>query len=142
MQRYIISTLLLVVGWNIQAQTIDDLYREFHDVTDTTRTKVWWFHGEDRTTREGITADLEAFKAAGLQGVVYYDQQHGPGTEHSLKAMSPEWWAMLKFSALECKRIGLSFDINISNGYCCGGPWITPEQGMQCVKSTEITGKR
>lgn len=116
---------------------IDQMYAGFRQVPDSVRTKIWWFHGEDRTTREGITADLEGFKAAGLQGVVYYDQQHGKGTEHSLKAMSQEWWDMLKFSAQEAKRLGLSFDINISNGYCCGGSWITPELGMQCVRSTE-----
>ena len=138
----IIAFILFAMGLlSAQAQTIDDIYREFRSVPDTTRTKVWWFHGEDRTTREGITADLEAYKEGGVGGVVYYDQQHGPGTEHSLKAMSTEWWAMLKFAAQEAKRLGLSFDINISNGYCCGGPWITPELGMKCVKSTEITIK-
>ena len=34
---------------------------------------VWWFFGETPTTREGITADLEAFKQQGVGGVVYYD---------------------------------------------------------------------
>lgn len=133
--------LLVASATLVTAQTVEQMYHGFKSVPDSVRTKTWWFHGEDRTTREGITADLEGFKKAGLQGVVYYDQQHGQGTEHSLKAMSPEWWQMLKFSALEAKRLGLSFDINISNGYCCGGPWITPELGMQCVKSTETVVK-
>jgi hypothetical protein len=31
---------------------------------DSTRTKVWWFHGETETTKECITADLTAFKKA------------------------------------------------------------------------------
>ena len=72
---------------------------------DSTRTKVWWFHGEGPTTHEGITADLEAFKAAGVGGVVYYDQVHGPA-EDALDAFSPEWWEMLKFAALEARRVG------------------------------------
>lgn len=139
--RRILLVCLFAIGTSAAAQTVERMYAGFRQVPDSVRTKTWWFHGEDRTTREGITADLEGFKRAGLQGVVYYDQQHGQGTEHSLKAMSREWWQMLKFAALEAKRLGLSFDINISNGYCCGGPWITPELGMQCVRSTETTVK-
>ena len=141
MKKILLSATISLVACSINAQNISQLFQGFHNVPDSVRTKTWWFHGEDRTTREGITADLEGFKAAGLQGVVYYDQQHGRGTEYSLKAMSPEWWQMLKFSAQEAKRLGLSFDINISNGYCCGGPWITPELGMQCVRSSEIIVK-
>ena len=40
---------------------------------------MWWFFGETETTREGITADLETFKEAGVGGVVYYDHVHGKG---------------------------------------------------------------
>lgn len=122
---------------SLHAQTIDDIFREFQAVPDTTRTKVWWFHGENVTTREGITADLEAYKDAGVGGVVYYDQQHGPGTPDAAPAMSDEWWSMLKYAAKEAKRLNLSFEVNISNGYVCGGPWITPELGMQAVFSKE-----
>lgn len=136
--RYIAVTLFQFGALTLSAQTVDEMFDSFSRVPDSTRTKTWWFHGENVTTREGITADLEAFKAAGLQGVVYYDQQHGPGTPDALKAMSPEWWQMLKFAGQEAMRLGLSFDINISNGYVCGGPWITPELSMQCVRSSEV----
>ena len=112
-------------------------YREFVSPEDSTRTKVWWFHGETETTREGITADLEAYKAAGVGGVVYYDQAHAP-SEAALDGLSPEWWEMLEFAAAEAKRIGLSFEVNISNGYVAGGPWITPEMGMQRLCSSEL----
>lgn len=113
-------------------------YREFASPQDSTRTKVWWFHGETETTREGITADLEAFKAAGIGGVVYYDQVHGPAV-NALDGMSPEWWEMLGFAAAEAKRTGLSFEVNISNGFVAGGPWITREMSMQRLCSSEVT---
>src|SRR5574344_2550692 len=115
---------------------IRQAFNEFQHPQDSTRTKVWWFHGETRTTREGITADLEAFKEAGVGGVVYYDQVHGNGAG-AFDAMSREWWDMLKFAAKEAKRLGLSFEINISNGYVAGGPWITKDMGMQQVCSSE-----
>lgn len=130
--------LLLFAGVStLQAQTVDDIYKEFKEVPDSTRTKVWWFHGENQTTREGITADLEAYREQGVGGVVYYDQQHGPGTPDAFPSLSKEWWEMLKFSAQEAKRLNLSFEINISNGYVCGGPWITPDLGIKALYSQE-----
>ena len=108
----------------------------FRTPPDEARTKVWWFHGETPTTREGITADLEAFHAAGVGGVVYYDQVHGPA-EGALDAFSPQWWEMLKFAALEARRLGLTFEINLSNGYVAGGPWISPEYSMQRLCSSD-----
>lgn len=104
---------------------------------DSTRTKVWWFHGETETTREGITADLEAFRRAGVGGVVYYDQVHNKKTPGALRALSPGWWEMLVFSAREAERLGLSFECHVSNGYVAGGPWITPELGMQMLLATD-----
>lgn len=133
--------LTLITVMNTSAQSIEQLYQTFKAVPDSTKSKVWWFHGENITTREGITADLEAFKAVGMKGVIYYDMQHGKGAPDALKAMSPEWWEMLKFAAQEAKRIGLTFEINISNGYVAGGPWVTPDLQMQAVNSSEIVIK-
>ena len=77
------------------ATTMQQAWEEFANPADSTRTKVWWFHGETETTREGITADLEAYKRAGVGGVVYYDQVHGKG-ENAFDAFSQEWWEMLR----------------------------------------------
>ena len=109
----------------------------FDHPQDSARTKVWWFHGETIGTHEGITADLEAFKAQGVGGVVYYDQVHGQG-EGAFKVFSPEWWDELIFSSQEAKRIGLNFEANASNGYVAGGRWITPDKSMQRLATTEL----
>jgi len=121
---------------------IEAAAREFRSPHDSTRTKLWWFHGEGPTSREGISADLEAFKEAGVGGVVYYDQVHGDG-KGALDALSHEWWEMLKFAASEAKRLGLSFEINVSNGFVAGGPWISEEYGMQrlCSSDTLVSTK-
>ncbi len=109
----------------------------FDHPQDTARTKVWWFHGETVGTHEGITADLEAFKQQGVGGVVYYDQVHGDG-EGASKVFSPEWWDELLFSSQEARRLGLSFEVNCSNGYVAGGKWITPDKSMQSLACTEM----
>ncbi|MDE6561959.1 MAG: hypothetical protein K2K75_11315 [Muribaculaceae bacterium] len=110
----------------------DSLWNSFINPSNEARTKLWWFHGETETTREGIDADLQAFKDAGIGGVVFYDQTHG-NQEGACPALSQDWWEMLKYAALKAKEVGLTFDIASTNGYVAGGPWITPENGMQKI---------
>jgi hypothetical protein len=117
--------------------TLEKALFGFENPQDSTRTKTWWFHGDTETTTEGIPADLEAFKRAGIGGVVYYDQSHGRA-ENALPGFSPEWWKMLRFSAEEAKRTGLSFEIHVSNGFVAGGPWITNEYSMKRLAATEL----
>ena len=114
----------------------NDLWEKFTKPSDAARTKVWWFHGETETTEEGIDADLEAFKAKGIGGVVFYDQVHSKATG-AFPSMSPEWWHTLKYAAKKAKQLGLTFEVAASNGYVSGGPWITPELGMQQIATID-----
>ena len=114
------------------AKADNNLWEKFCHPSDAARTKVWWFHGETVTTEEGIDADLEAFKEKGVGGVVFYDQVHSKASG-AFPAMSPEWWQMLKYAARKANQLGLTFEVAASNGYVAGGPWITPELGMQQV---------
>lgn len=125
------ASLLLMAG-NAYADETDTLWESFLSPRNEARTKLWWFHGETVTTKEGIDADLQAFKDAGIGGVVYYDQTHGK-QEGAFPAMSKEWWDMLKYAALKAKELGLTFDVASTNGYVAGGPWITPEMGMKKI---------
>ncbi|MEN2412271.1 glycosyl hydrolase [Flavobacterium mesophilum] len=122
---------------NSHTDTLSSAKFGFYNPQDSTRTKAWWFHGETETTKVGITADLEAFKKAGVGGVIYYDQSHGKAI-NALEGFSKEWWAMLRFSAEEAARIGLTFELHLSNGYVAGGPWITNETSMKRLTATEI----
>jgi len=119
-----------------QVKSQKSLATGFDYPQDTARTKVWWFFGETETTREGITADLEAFRKAGVGGVIYYDQVHGKG-EGADKVFDAHWWQSLIFASQEAKRLGLSFEANIGNGYVAGGKWITPDRSMQRLVMSE-----
>lgn len=112
------------------SEPTDELWKNFCNPPDTTRTKLWWFHGETPTTMEGIDADLESFKKQGVGGVVFYDQVHGKG-EGAYPSMSKEWWDALKHAALKARELGLSFEMAAGNGYVAGGPWITPDLAMK-----------
>ena len=110
------------------------MWRAFVSPPDSTRTKLWWFHGETETTEEGIDADLDAFKSNGIGGVVFYDQVHSTGNG-AFPSMSGSWWKMLRHAAIKARDLGMTFEVAASNGYVAGGPWITPGLGM---KRTEI----
>ena len=123
----------------MEAQTMKQLQRLWQEPTQEYRMKTWWFFGYERTTDEGIRADVKALKDAGFGGVVYYDQNHANDAKANgaEDAFSPEWWRHLRLAASEAKRAGLSFELNISNGYCAGGRWIDSEHAMQRVASAE-----
>lgn len=136
MKRYTLFIIFTTVVFSLQAENNTSLYNAFLHPQDSARTKVWWFFGNTETTREGITADLEAFKQQGIGGVVYYDQVHGEPSDAD-ELFSPQWWQHLLFAAKEAKRLGLTFDANITNGYAVGGKWITPDKSMQQLLATE-----
>ena len=133
--------MLTVVSAQQQDRPIDGrIQRLWRNPSSDYRMKTWWFFGYERTTDEGITADAEALKEAGFGGVVYYDQQHAKdaSAQGAEDAFSLDWWHHLRFAAAEARRCGLSFELNISNGYCAGGRWIDAAHAMQRVAAAEI----
>jgi hypothetical protein len=116
--------------------TADELERSFPNPPASAKPAIWWFWGESVTTDHGITQDLEALKRAGFGGVVVYEQlfTDRPG---ALKSLSPEWLARFRFAVAECARLGMTLEVNASNGYVAGGPWITQELGMQRLIASE-----
>ena len=142
-QRFLIITVL-ASAFNLPAQAQID-FKQFHNPSREYGIKTWWFFGYERTTDEGITADALSFADAGFGGVVYYDQNHAstPSPEAD-KAFSLEWWEHMEKAAREAQAAGLSFEMNISNGFVAGGAWIDPAHAMQRVSSAEVrvTGGR
>lgn len=131
-RQYLILSFILLLSVLTCTAGSDRIWNSFINPDNEARTKLWWFHGETETTKEGIDADLQAFKDAGIGGVVFYDQTHG-NQEGAYPALSPDWWDMIKYAALRAKELGLEFDVASTNGYVAGGPWITPENGMQKI---------
>lgn len=138
----IISILsLLLPAWNGALAQIDQKAATlWRNPTTEYRMKAWWFFGYEGTTDDGITADVESLRNAGFGGVVYYDQNHAKDAKANgaEDAFSPQWWHHLRFAAEEARRTGLSFEVNISNGYCAGGRWIDAPHAMQRVASATL----
>jgi hypothetical protein len=120
-----------------QPEAADPLARGFAQPPDTARPWVYWFWMDGNLSREGITADLEAMKRAGLGGVIIMEVNVGI-PQGPVKFMGPEWRELFKHVAAEAARLGLEIDLNASPGWTgSGGPWIKPEQSMQTVVFSE-----
>lgn len=84
----------------------------------------WWWHGS-AVTREGITADLEALKKAGIGGVEITPIYGVYGYEDKfIPFLSPEWMDVFKHTLNEAQRLGLGVDMATGTGWPFGGPWI------------------
>ena len=116
----------------------DTLLAKFTQPDQMARPAVWWFWGESIITKEGITRDLEALQKAGFGGAVIYEQVFN-NDPHALKSLSPQWLNMIRFAASECARLKLRLEVNCSDGYVAGGPWITPDLAMQRLVSSDTT---
>jgi hypothetical protein len=99
-------------------------------------------------SREGITADLEAMKAAGIGGAYLFSIQgvDDPALfDPPVAALTPAWWALVRHAMTEADRLGLQMGMHACDGFSVGGgPWITPELSMQKVvwSQTQATGGR
>jgi hypothetical protein len=85
-------------------------------------------------TKEGIKADLEWMKRAGIGGFQNFDA--GLNTpqivEKRLVFMTPEWKDAFNYAATLADQLGLEMAIAGSPGWSeSGGPWVTPAQAMK-----------
>ena len=117
----------------VTAQNIlEDAFRNPPDVTKPIM--IWqWMDG--LVSKEGITADLEAYKAAGIGGVqqflvggpmqvMAHDTTNAIGTDN--------WRRLMQHAISECARLGLSFGTHNCPGWSSSAyPTVTPEYSMQ-----------
>jgi len=117
------------------------LEKDFINPPVEVRPYVWWHWMGSNVSKEGITKDLEAMKEAGIGGATIFNITSSvtvgaKPTENcpwpDITYRSPKWWALLKHAAAEANRLGLELGMHNCAGYATtGGPWITPERGMQ-----------
>ncbi|GGH60293.1 DNA-binding protein [Filimonas zeae] len=114
---------------------ITDVYRQFQQPSAQAAPWVLWYWMQAGVSKAGITADLQAMKAAGLGGayiVCVKGKTNPPLYTPAVEQLTPEWWEMIRFSLAEAARLHLKLGLHVSDGFAlAGGPWITPENSMQ-----------
>jgi hypothetical protein len=117
---------------------VSQLETGFRNPPDWAKPWVYWFWLNGYITKEGITADLEAMKRAGVGGVLIMEVDQGtpPGP---ISFASQEWRELFKFVVKEADRLGLKVNMNNDAGWTgSGGPWIPPQLAMQRITWSEI----
>ena len=105
--------------------------------------KPWtlWQWMNSNVSKEGITADLEAFKKAGLGGAQSFHLDYGL-PQGPVEFNSDQWREMYLWAAQEAARLGIEIGTHNGGGWSSsGGPWNLPENGMQVVVTTEVHTK-
>lgn len=101
---------------------------------------IWqWMDGI--VTAEGITADLEAYRSAGIGGVQQF-MVGGPmqvAARDTANAIGTDNWRRLMRHAIsECRRLGLTFGTHNCPGWSSSAyPTVTPEYSMQKLVWTD-----
>ncbi|WP_418210673.1 glycosyl hydrolase [Bacteroides zhangwenhongii] len=136
-QIVVLSLLAWTVVCLVDAQQTRSLRDQFQNPSDEAKPWTFWYWMYGAVSKEGITADLEAMKHAGLGGTYLMPIKGvSEGAQYNGKAqqLTPEWWEMVRFSMEEADRLGLKLGMHICDGFAlAGGPWITPKESMQKV---------
>jgi hypothetical protein len=118
----------------------------FQSPPEAARPWVFWYWMKASVSREGITADLEAMKEAGIGGsylMPIKSADNPPLMSPPVETLTPEWWDMMRHALNESERLGLKIGMHACDGFAvAGGPWITPELSMQKVvwAETQVKG--
>ncbi|MBN2275041.1 MAG: DNA-binding protein [Bacteroidales bacterium] len=144
MKTVLIRAIILVIA--LQAchyQPSPDLTAIFNHPPESTRPWVFWYWIQAAVSKEGITADLEAMKEAGIGGAYLFTirgADNPPLIDPPFEQLTPEWWDMVEFAFSEAGRLGLKLAMHACDGFTtAGGPWITPEMSMQKVVWAELS---
>ncbi|WP_221408988.1 glycosyl hydrolase [Ohtaekwangia koreensis] len=91
----------------------------------------WWWEGS-ALTKEGITAEMETYKKAGLGGLEITPIYGVYGYEKQfVDFLSPQWMELFMHTLKEAERLDMGIDMATGTGWPFGGPWVTDEDACK-----------
>jgi len=153
-KNFLLATVLAAYPLLLKAGAPSTLEADFKNPPTKVKPYVWWHWMGPNFSKEGITKDLEAMKAAGIGGATIFNitsavqesQQptlNNPWPNQTYR--SPAYWDAVKHAAAEAVRLGLEVGLHNTVGYSTtGGPWIPQDKAMQRLVWTEekVSGGR
>ncbi|MEO6525160.1 MAG: glycosyl hydrolase, partial [Gemmatimonadaceae bacterium] len=93
----------------------------------------WWWQGS-AVNPSDLTANLDAYRRAGLGGVELTPIYGVKGAEQQfIPYLSPRWVAMLEHTLAESRRLGLGVDMANGTGWPFGGPNVGDDDAAKYV---------
>lgn len=118
--------------------SLKELSENFKNPPNEYRPETWFHLNGNNISKVGLKLDLQAIKDAGLQGVHLFNKSGRafPNVK-PIKILSPEWEELIRFTADECKRLGLKFTMQNCPGWSMtGGPWVPAEEAQRELVET------
>jgi hypothetical protein len=115
----------------------DALFESFKTPPNEARPYIRWWWGGNVLNAEELMRELDVFKDAGLGGVEINPAGGGispktPGHKAYIW-LSPEWCDLVKLTAEEASKRGLSTDLIGGTGWPYGGEFLKPDQQIQTI---------
>lgn len=125
----------------LKKSTYTQIVKNFQNPTDENSLWCYWYWIGDDISKEGITKDLEAMKAAGI-GAAFIGNINPDEKDGKVPILSENWWDHMVHAVNEGKRIGVDIgSFNCPGWSQSGGPWIGSEQAMRYLVYSEATIK-
>src|SRR5688572_23581094 len=129
MTRLFKILLFYFLGWvmHANAQSSQQWPASNRETKPWTR---WWWHGS-AVTKEGITAEMEAYKKAGIGGLEITPIYGVHGAEKQfVNYLNADWMNLLVHTLKEAERLDMGIDMATGTGWPFGGPWV--DNGDAC----------
>lgn len=136
------AAIILLVLFSCNGRGINDdikvLKRQFLNPPEDTRPGVYWYFMDGNLSKEGMTADLESMKQAGIGSVLFLEVNVGV-PRGKVDFLSEDWKTLFAHAVHECERLGIEMTLGVGPGWTgSGGPWVKPSQSMQHLVSSSI----
>ena len=116
----------------------DTILSDFKTPTSENTLWCYWYWIGDDISKDGITKDLEAMKAAGIGGALI-GNINPKEKDGKVPMLSEEWWSHMVHAVKEAKRIGIEIgSFNCPGWSQSGGPWVSSEMAMRYMVHSEI----
>jgi hypothetical protein len=135
--------IFLLSHYTGNAQTpdasIEKIKAGFANPPDEARPGVYWYFMDGNLSKQGITADLESMKRAGIGTVLFLEVNIGL-PRGSIDFLSTEWRKLFAHAVHECERLGIEMVLGIGPGWSgSGGPWVKASESMQHLVTSRVT---
>jgi hypothetical protein len=139
---FLSSNSMAAVINGVAVLSLSDLRKNFLTPPDSTKSSCywWWFNG--LVDKEGITRDLEEYRAKGMGEVLLVNSAGGLGGvpyPQGAKLFTEEWKELYRHAMKEAKRLKIGVGINLCSGWDMGGPWIKPENSGRWYLQSELS---
>lgn len=130
-------TLAPATAKNTIQEATPEWYKRFISPDEKAAPWTFWYWMYGCVTDESVRLDLNAMHEAGIKGCYLMpikDVSDGPQYNGTARQLSAEWWKRIDTAFSTADSLGLQIGIHFSDGFALGGgPWIKPEESMQCI---------